>query len=459
MASGGQHCCACAGPASYFCFCLLPLLPLCQLCEKKHPILLPGSHLLIEIESIRHQIDRDRWVAIHSQIRNCKAAEACVDCSIEAVEECMQALRQLVPASSMQTVIPLLEELDALREQLDRDVCQGWDEVCNGILEEDWSNCGEVARWMLRCQRSPCSLFTWNITESSNDRMGLTYSLGLPEPVPLGFPSLLEDALQGNHTAEPLPHVSQPTTIALTSIDILWLFECCTKVWTRTMLDPHGSVLSGCLLLLNLADNQYLGVEGDSYSTAISHACVYRTHGYSDRFLRFQAARLYPGTYIFQQYIYVFGGVLSQGDITASAEVLQVPAQTSVLLPPMLSARRSFTPCGFQQDIYLCGGFSTTLCEKFNIPAQQYFAISLLLPETCDSVAYWADGEMILVTRHYLLRWSSTTTRANEHLEWCGLAGCSALLLNDTLYSAALGQVNAINLATLKQTRLIPPSS
>ena len=459
MASSVQLCCACASSASYVCFCLLPLLPLCPLCEKKHATLLPGPHLLSGIESIRDQMDRDRWETIHRRIRNCKAAEGCVDCSMEAVHECMHALRQMVPESCLQAVIPLLDELKGVREQLDRDLCRGWDEVCDRLLEEDLSDCSDYARWMLSCLRTPCSLFTWNIAESSNDRMGLSYSLSLPEPVPLGFLDRAETALQGNHAAQPLPPVSQPTTIALTSTDILWLFECCTQVWTRTMLEPHGSALSGCFLLLNLADTQYVGAEGDSYSTAISHACVYRTYGYADRYMRLQAARLYPGTYIFHQTLYVFGGVLSQGDITASAEVLHIPAQSATLLPPMLTARRSFTPCGFQQDIYLCGGFSTTLCEKFNIPAQQYFALSLLLPEPCDTVACWTGEELVIVTRYYLLRWSSTTTSASKHLEWCGLAGSSVFLLSDTLYNAALGQVNAINLTTSKRTRYFPPPS
>lgn len=456
MAEEARQCSTCADPASHWCFCLFPLLPLCQFCMKKHSIRFPGQHLLAEIQSIPLQLHYDHWTTIHSRLRRCKRAEGCVDLSIVAIEECIQRVERQAHGSCLEAMIPALQDLEILREKLGRDLREGWDEVVPSLFAEDWSHCSDYARWMLSRQQDPESLFRWSTADStSNNSMGLTYSLTIPEPFPADF---TEGSLQENHMAEPVPQFSKSTTVALKHADILWLYDCCGQTWTRARLQPHGSVLSGCLLAIDIGSGEYCGAEGDSYYTAISHICVYSTNDFTHRYLRFQVARCFPGVYIAHQTVYLFGGVLPQGDTTAAAEMLSIPAQTASLLPPMSTPRRSFTPCGYQEEIYLCGGINTSLCEKFNMPTQRYFPISLLMPETSDVVACWQGEEMVIVTRHFLMRWSHTRPSSIiKHLEWCGLAGCSAVLpLGETLYFAAFGHANVINLSTAKRTSLSP---
>lgn len=455
MAAEGRQCCCCAGTATYLCCCLLPLLPLCGLCAKNHSIRFEGQHLLVEIAYQMETMSRMRWTALHSHLRNCKCADSCVELSVEEVRACITALERRFLPSSLGIAIPMLEELELLADQLTKDLQQGWDQVCPRLFSDNWTDCSEYTLWMLRCTQSK-SLFHWQFDDNRSNAVGLTYSVSIPEALQCDLQGIQTDITQATGSSQ-LSDISV-SSLAVVSTDLLCLFDYGLETWTQVPLEKHDFHPEGCLLLLKSTADSYICTEGDSYNTAISHICIYSTNGFTHRYIQIQAARSFPGVLLDHHLLYLFGGVLVQGEITAAAELFDADLQRSIGLPPMLVPRRSFTPCKYQENIYLCGGFSTTLCEKYHISSQIYALIPLILPEISDNLAYWRDQELVIVTRHLIVNWPlNGDFTEKRHVEWCGLAGCSGLLcIGDMVFNAALGQINAINVPAAKRKRYLP---
>lgn len=456
MATRGRQCGTCSNSASYLCCCVYPLLPLCDFCADKHPTQFPGQHLLAEMTVVPPQLNSSQWGELHEHLKSCKTAESCVDLSIEEIRDCMSAIQHQFLPSSPLVAIPVLDELSRLIDDLNSDLVQGWSQVCELLFSQDWTGCSEYPRWMLNCTHEPKSLFTWRLGQGNSNAVGLAYQISIPETQ---VESGKRENCQGKHPIRSFSERSQ-SSLALMSANSLHFFDCTCETWSQTPIEPHISELEGCLLLINTDFDVYLSVEGDSYNTAISHVCIYTPNGYTQRYIPLLAARAFPGVYINRSSLYLFGGVRVEGDITASNERLDIHFPRFEPMPSMLTARRSFTPCEKGENVYICGGFNTTLCEKYNFPTQQFSQIPLILPEISDILAYWRGDELLIVSSHFTVQWTLCgQLSVNTHAEWSGLAGCSELFWEgETLYNAALGHVNAFCNATSRCKRFSPSS-
>jgi len=451
-----RQCGTCSNPASYLCCCLYPLLPLCELCTEKHPVQFPGQHLLAEMHTVPAPFTSSQWVALHRHLTNCKSAEGCVDLSIEEIRECMSAIQHQILPSTPTAAIIVLDELSALIDQLNSDLTQGWTQACELLFTQNWTGCSAYPRWMLNCTHVPKTLFSWRLGERNSNGIGLGYDVSIPEAE---FEVIQRETSQED---QPIPPLSQPSqsSLALVSADLLYFFDYTSETWSHSLLKSHGPELEGCLLLINTDSDTYFCTEGTSYNTAISHVCIYTPNGYTMQYIHLQAARAFPGVYLARNSLYLFGGVLTQGEITDSVEHLDSNLFSFQPLLSMLTARRSFTPCENGGNVYLCGGFDTTLCEKYHIPTQKFSQIPLILPEISDILAYWQSDELLIVSRHFIVHWTlSGKFAVKRHVEWSGLAGCSGLFCEgETLYNAALGHINAVCVATSKRKLFVPSS-
>ena len=459
MDSRHQHCGCCTSPASHLCCCVWPPLPLCQVCAQAHPFLLPGLHSLLSMPIDLDQVDPFRWKATQARLTHCQVAQACTELTIQAIDEYISIVEGKASEAARNLTRYRVSELEALRQEIRTKTGEARKEVRRHLLDQTLSHFSQFARWMVQCRHEPVCLFHWKLADEEDTQTDqLTYFLDLPEKLVQAEDNLECYCTQDEEFA-PLSQVPTPE-IALIRFNILYSFHTANATWTRTVLDSHGSGSEGCMLFIEWSDGQYWGIEGSSYYAAISHCCVYGRSGYVRRNIGFQTARFYPGTLLTGHQVYLFGGGVTSGEVTATAEVVDLTGQLSTRIPDMLTARRSFTPCEHLVDIYLCGGMSTSLCEKYDPRRQIYTPLSVVLSEGTDTLACWQGEVLLIITRHSLTVWSPDTTPvSHSHDEWVGLSGSSPFLsLHNKLFNAALGQVNVIDLPTFTLRRYAPPS-
>lgn len=83
----------------------------------------------------------------------------------------------------------------------------------------------------------------------------------------------------------------------------------------------------------------------------------------------------------------------------------------------MISPRYMFTPCVFQDDVYLCGG-ETRLIEVFSLSTQTFHATEfLLLPEESSTVAWVEDGQLTVISKGKTTRVRLTEKQPRAEVE------------------------------------------
>ena len=110
--------------------------------------------------------------------------------------------------------------------------------------------------------------------------------------------------------------------------------------------------------------------------------------------------RILPGVIKTGNFAYLFGGGDGIKAITASEKLDTVEKSWSVL-PDMNHPRSGFSPCFFEDEIYLPDvGHSHRVIETFSVISEKYRILGVALPSSLSnsSVAFVAEGEMVVVT-------------------------------------------------------------
>ena len=138
-----------------------------------------------------------------------------------------------------------------------------------------------------------------------------------------------------------------------------------------------------------------------------------------------QTARGFSGVLAVAHFAYVFGG---NWPSLASCEKLDLASPVWTSLPDMHHARYAFSPCLYEQLVYLADARQThRIIETFSLTAETFSEVSVRLPETLTgySTAFIADGELTIVTSDYKIAWWKIKSEAVFRSNYTN-RGCSS---------------------------------
>lgn len=160
--------------------------------------------------------------------------------------------------------------------------------------------------------------------------------------------------------------------------------------------------------------------------------------------------------------VYVFGGAIGG---SRSAEKLQFQSIATITstawqdLQPMINHRSACSPCLNAQQVYLCGGNSTS-CEMFNLSSEIFFLLPITLPEgNYGCVTFMIGGELLILSENYITRYKMRETPSVFHLPThnsCIWTSMQQQLVGGCIYSAEKGVIRCFDLVTYERVILTP---
>lgn len=246
------------------------------------------------------------------------------------------------------------------------------------------------------------------------------------------------------------------------------VFDCANETWTDEVPLSRETNVNEWSAFAFLEDGTILacggdrGAPGDPKTFCSNRAFLVRAEG-ATRLKDMTSSRERHGLIVFQATAYVFGG-RSGDQPLRSCESLPVDCLQTVAekdwnrLPDMFAPRFAFNPCEDGKLIYLCGGV-TNAAETF-YPATQTFApLSFKLPDEAFShCAVLIEGELVILSRQYLSRWSLRRKKM-ESVRHRGLrgnvSGCmNSVSLHGVIYRPSIGAILKFSLDSLTESAL-----
>lgn len=139
--------------------------------------------------------------------------------------------------------------------------------------------------------------------------------------------------------------------------------------------------------------------------------------------------------------VYAFGG-WNQDTVLASCEKFEITTKTWTRLRDMGYARGAFSPCLFEDKIYLADTFQQHhVIETFHVPTEAFAIFPVTLASLSNySAAFIRDGELIILTYSRqigkLRLKTETQFRVSQSIRECR-SSCPPLIVGDLVYLAA----------------------
>lgn len=157
-----------------------------------------------------------------------------------------------------------------------------------------------------------------------------------------------------------------------------------------------------------------------------------------------------PGMVCERSRVYVFGGTAHTGlgttdtsDMARTGEALQLFSENWQMLEGRMSNTRVyFSPCLFEDRIYLCGGgvsHEVDICCEGLISS-----LALTLPEI-NSVAVVHSKQLLFISQYYTVKLGGATERHQEN-KFRLVTKAAPVLYKDTLYFADGAKVKSVQL-------------
>jgi hypothetical protein len=151
----------------------------------------------------------------------------------------------------------------------------------------------------------------------------------------------------------------------------------------------------------------------------------------------------------------VFGGQIDAWEATTSVEKIKLERVVNEewsRVGYMRSARYNFTPCEYQDKVYLAGGM-TELVEVFHPVSERFEGLSLLVEDTA-AVASISQGRLVILTRKNMYVETSGVTEKKSRPKIEDISGNMSAVLHQrciwVLQAEKLFGVEQINLETLE---------
>ena len=392
-----EKCQQCEAPAACFCLCGDEDTLLCKSCYFDHfSQLTDRTHAPYHLAAYAHKSIPGYFERLQARSAALPAAKEKVRKNIESVAQCIEELR-----AQVETFIFTLQEFtEAKVTELQQVQVQ---------LEADFqASVSEVQRTFYEDEPALHERFSVALRGGDDEvPFGCQVHLATPEATLqltyTGYsPAVSEEclfALVGSTWLEfALPSgESQSTTLAAE-------FEAgCSVV---VLEDKQALVLGDKATLLNLNTKQLAELEEPSTS------------------------RLFAGVLKYQSLIYAFGG---QSPASCSCEVLDLEERSWTSLANMQQPRSAFTPCLYEESVYLADSSQThRAIEVFDLTSKEFTALAVELPASLQghSVSFFVGSELVLLTSEGQAgRWQLEGESWKESEGEGGWACCGPVLL------------------------------
>lgn len=187
----------------------------------------------------------------------------------------------------------------------------------------------------------------------------------------------------------------------------------------------------------------------------ISYAYKIRQSGAVRTLNSLRCPRMSHGTIAVCGYCYVFGGQIDAWEATTSVEKIKLERVVNEewsRVGYMRSARYNFTPCEYQDKVYLAGGM-TELVEVFHPVSERFEGLSLLVEDTA-AVASISQGRLVVLTRKNMYVETSGVTEKKSRPKIEDISGNMSAVLHQrciwVVQAEKLFGVDQINLETLE---------
>jgi hypothetical protein len=180
------------------------------------------------------------------------------------------------------------------------------------------------------------------------------------------------------------------------------------KQWKSVVLEKTGFSCASSLVLYL----PYVVATGTEGPCTGQSALIHINTGEITPLPSMSTARCQHGSLLYQSTVYVFAGSNETDLVTDSTEKLSLQPPTQwTALPPLLSRLAFSSPCRKDTFAYICGGWGTNMCQRFDLNLEVYSLLLFVTPmDGVLTTAFVYNEEIYFCQSGHLGRWSGADT-------------------------------------------------
>ena len=449
-------CAECPSPfADMACLCTWPGLPLCRQCVPRHLSQRDGVHIPLEVSpalstvseaQVRTAIQRkaqltavkERLNQVYHEIEACR----------REVETNFESEKRKLKAAKAKALAELTELECKLKTELQREI----EEASRSLLRTNFRSA--LSRDLL--ERGEASLRDY-------------LSAAISSPVSQFSKAIIPAAPRMQEAEDQVPpslQISETPTIPLLPIlncRNLRFFDPSSGSWSCSALSSKELIPKGfpavIMTMLGL-----ICCGGGYYQPPSKLAFSVTFAGEITALRDMKTARASQGMICVGKWVYCFGGTGENKVLRECERLAYYPTTTGGTkwerIADMATARRCFSPCYWEEMVYICGGWTTATIEVFNLSTLTFTMLSVSLPEASEAVSVVSNWELIVITQHFFLRYHISThfQAISKHYTWSCFSGNPSILNGNQLFTFSQGQIIEIDLKTANFDRVSPPN-
>ena len=445
-------CAMCPTPrANMRCLCTFPLLPLCSRCVQMHLAERDGVHIPVETCSVVLALTKDQVAAANVKKRNVHSFKSRLDSVFREISAAFREIETNYQIEKQKLKLAKEQRLNRLKELQD------------ALENELKSAIEEASRSLLRKEGNIHNPLTRNILSHGDlalqDYLSSYSSLNLP-----GFASLkTQNSLPETAETEIRPvlrreEISELRVIPLVNSTELRFYDVSSGRYSDLIKLSQGLEVSGYPGVV-WANEELICCGGGYYQAPSPHTYGLSIEGQVRSLSDMILSRASHGLISVNGHIYSFGGVHNK--VLSACERLELRTGKKNRpweeLMDMTEPRRCFTPCVYQANVYICGGWTSHTIETFSLLTMNFVSLGVKLMEAGETLTGVVGEELVVVSQHscFRLNLSDYTCTKTTHFTWTGISSSSPSLPHgQSLYTSNQGQIVSVDLTTRQVDRL-----